>query len=73
VQAIEGALNSNAVMRIRTPRGWVNTQGSDGTILLMPMTQTVFNPVQPILAEAYTPPVTQAVGHERMSEPEPEF
>jgi hypothetical protein len=34
VQVMEGALNSSGVMRIRTSRGWVNTQGSDGTILL---------------------------------------
>jgi hypothetical protein len=36
VRAMEAVLNNNGVMRIRTPRGWVNTQASDGTVLLVP-------------------------------------
>ena len=46
VQAVEWALNDSGVMRIRTARGWVSTQGSDGTILLEPMTGTESSSVQ---------------------------
>ena len=34
VEALEGKLNANGAIRIRTSRGWVNTQAADGTILL---------------------------------------
>jgi hypothetical protein len=35
VEALEGRLNENGVLRIRTRRGWTNTMGADGTRLLV--------------------------------------
>ena len=37
VDALDGRLNENGIMRIQTERGWVNTKAGDGTRLLKPI------------------------------------